>query len=86
MTLIRRLLPVILILLVSVCAHSQEAAAVDSLRKAMAKAVTLEEKFPMMEELSRVLMNVNPAQSNEVRSQLITLAEESRYRKYMSKA
>lgn len=86
MTLIRRLLPVILILLVSVCAHSQEAAAVDSLRKAMAKAVTLEEKFPMMEELSRVLMNVNPAQSDEMGSQLITLAEESRDRKFMFKA
>ncbi len=86
MTLIRRLLPVILILLVSVCAHSQEAAAVDSLRKAMEKAVTLEQKFPMMEELSRVLMNVNPAQSDEVGSQLITLAEESRDRKYMFKA
>jgi tetratricopeptide (TPR) repeat protein len=86
MTLIRRLLPVILILLVSVCAHSQEAAAVDSLRKAMAKAVTLEQKFPMMEELSRVLMNVNPKQSDDMGSQLITLAEESRDRKYMFKA
>jgi len=52
----------------------------------MEKAVTLEQKFPMMEELSRVLMNVNPAQSDEVGSQLITLAEESRDRKYMFKA
>ena len=86
MTLIRRLLPVILILLVSVCAHSQEAAAVDSLRKAMEKAVTLEQKFPLMEELSRVLMNVSPKQSDEMGSQLITLAEESRDRKYMFKA
>jgi len=52
----------------------------------MAKAVTLEQKFPMMEELSRVLMNVNPKQSDDMGSQLITLAEESRDRKYMFKA
>lgn len=86
MTLIRRLIPVILLLIVSVSARSQEAAAVDSLRMAMAKASTLEQKFPLMEELSRVLMNVNPKQSDEVGSQLITLAEESRDRKYMFKA
>ena len=83
---LRRLIPVILLLIVSLSARSQEAAAVDSLRKAMAKANTLEEKFPMMEELSRVLMNVNPKQSDDMGSQLITLAEESRDRKYMFKA
>ncbi len=83
---LRRLITVILLLIVSLSARSQEAAAVDSLRMAMAKANTLEEKFPLMEELSRVLMNVNPAQSDEVGSQLITLAEESRDRKYMFKA
>ena len=83
---LRRLIPVILLLIVSLSARSQEAAAVDSLRKAMAKANTLEQKFPMMEELSRVLMNVNPKQSDDMGSQLITLAEESRDRKYMFKA
>ncbi len=66
--------------------RAQEAAAVDSLRKAMEKAATLEQKFPLMEELSRVLMNVNPKQSDEMGSQLVTLAEESRDRKYMFKA
>jgi tetratricopeptide (TPR) repeat protein len=86
MHLLRRLLPVIFILFVSLSARSQEAAAVDSIRTALAKAVTLEEKFPLMEELSRVLMNVSPKQSDEIGSQLITLAEESRDRKYMFKA
>lgn len=86
MTLLRRLLPVILILFVYMAANSQEAAAVDSIRKALAKAVTLEEKFPLMEELSRVLMNVNPKEAEETGSRLITLAEESRDRKFMFKA
>jgi tetratricopeptide (TPR) repeat protein len=86
MHLLRRLLPVIFILFVSLSARSQEAAAVDSIRTALAKAVTLEEKFPLMEELSRVLMNVNPKQSDDMGSQLITLAEESRDRKFMFKA
>lgn len=83
---LRRLLPVILILCISLSVRSQEAAAVDSLRKALSKALTLEEKFPLMEELSRVLMNVNPKEADETGAGLIKLAEESRDRKYMFKA
>ena len=83
---LRRLFPVLLILCISLSVRSQEAAAVDSLRKALSKAVTLEQKFPLMEELSRVLMNVNPKEAEETGANLITIAEESRDRKYMFKA
>ena len=86
MTLLHRLLPIVITLFAALSVRSQEAAAVDSLRNAMAKAVTLEQKFPLMEELSRVLMNVNPKQAEETGSALITLAEESRDRKFMFKA
>ncbi|MBN8687615.1 MAG: tetratricopeptide repeat protein [Chitinophagales bacterium] len=86
MTIKRYILATAVCCMFSVSMYAQEAAAVDSLRAAMGKAVTLEQKFPLMEELSRVLMNVNPKQADETGTQLITLAEESRDRKYMFKA
>jgi tetratricopeptide (TPR) repeat protein len=86
MRILRWLLPVTLILVTSFNTYSQEAAAVDSLRSALAKATTLEQKFPLLEEMSRVLMNVNPKQADETGAQLITMAEESRDRKFMFKA
>jgi tetratricopeptide (TPR) repeat protein len=86
MHLFRRLIPLLLLFMLSQTARSQEAAAVDSIRAALTKATTMEQKFPLLEELSRVLMNVNPKQADETGAQLITMAEESRDRKYMFKA
>lgn len=86
MTIKRYILATAVCCMFSISMYAQEAAAVDSLRAAMGKAVTLEQKFPLMEELSRVLMNVNPKQADEAGTQLIALAEESRDRKYMFKA
>lgn len=63
--------------------HSQQAATVDSLKAAYAKAATVEEKVSLLDNLSRTLMNVNPQQAEDYGKQLITLAEESRDRKLM---
>jgi tetratricopeptide (TPR) repeat protein len=65
---------------------SQEAAAVDSIKTAIAKATTIQEKVELMDELSRTLMNVNLKDADEWGSKLITIAEESRDRKLMFKA
>ena len=66
--------------------HAQEAAAVDSIKNALAKATTAKEKVSLLDELSRTLMNVNPKEADEIGAKLITVAEESRDRKLMFKA
>lgn len=73
-------------LMLAMQSHAQEAAAADSLKKAFETATTIEEKVDRLDELSRVMMNVNPAKAEEYGRQLITLAEESRDRKLMFKA
>jgi len=65
---------------------SQQAAAVDSMKKSLAAAKTIADKIDALDVLSRTLMNVNPKEANEYGSQLITLAEESRNREIMVKA
>lgn len=65
---------------------SQEAAAVDSLKKAYERANTSAEKVTLMDELSRVMMNVNPREADDLGNKLIAIAEESRDRKLMFKA
>ncbi len=65
---------------------AQEAAAADSLKKAYTKAITAEEKVNILDELSRVLMNVNPQEADEYGKKLIADAEESRVRKLMFQA
>jgi tetratricopeptide (TPR) repeat protein len=64
----------------------QQAAAVDSVKAALAKATTAEEKVKWLDELSRMMMNVNPQQADEYGRQLIAVAEESRDRKLMFKS
>jgi tetratricopeptide (TPR) repeat protein len=66
--------------------QAQQAAAVDSLKKALVEAKTIEEKFFLLENISRVLMNVNQAEAEVYGNQLITMAEESRNRKMMIRA
>ena len=66
--------------------NSQEAAAVDSLRKKLAEARTPEMKVFWMDNLSRTLMNVDLAQADSLGQQLILFAEETRDRKLMVQA
>jgi tetratricopeptide (TPR) repeat protein len=80
------LLIAILFFSCSITLCSQEAAAVDSLKKAYEKATTAAEKVTLMDELSRVMMNVNPKEADELGNKLIAIAEESRDRKLMFKA
>lgn len=67
-------------------ALAQEAAAIDSIKRSLATATTPEEKVTWMDNLARVLMNVNPAQGDSMGKKLIEYAEETRDRKLMVKA
>ncbi|MBK8140754.1 MAG: tetratricopeptide repeat protein [Chitinophagaceae bacterium] len=82
----RRVLLFFLSLAVPVVILAQEAAAVDSLKIALGKAIPVTEKVNILDELSRVLMNVNPKEADEYGNKLIAVAEESRDRKLMFKA
>lgn len=82
----RRVLLFFLSLAVPVIILAQEAAAVDSLKIALGKAIPVTEKVNILDELSRVLMNVNPKEADEYGNKLIAVAEESRDRKLMFKA
>ena len=64
----------------------QQSAALDSIRSALAKAKTPEEKVYWFDNLSRTAMNVDLAQAEEYGKQLISFAEETRDRKLMVKA
>jgi tetratricopeptide (TPR) repeat protein len=66
--------------------YGQQAAAIDSIKWALAEAKTTEEKVYWLDNLSRTLMNVNLQEADKYGKQLITLAEESRDRKLMIKA
>ncbi|HWR33444.1 MAG TPA: hypothetical protein VN451_07965 [Chitinophagaceae bacterium] len=76
----------LLVLLVFSTANGQEAAAVDSIKKELSEARTVNEKFFWLDNLSRTLMNVNQAEAENFGKQLIALAEESRDRKLMIEA
>ena len=80
---------IIFLLLLTVCSEAsfaQQATAVDSLKKDISAAKTTKEKLEKMDELSRVLMNVNLEESDNYGKQIILLAEESRDRELMIKA
>ena len=64
----------------------QQSAALDSIKLALAKAKTPEEKVYWFDNLSRTAMNVDLAQAEEYGKQLISFAEETRDRKLMVKA
>lgn len=66
--------------------YAQEAVVADSLKKAFEKATTPEEKVYLLDQLSKVMMNVNPETAEEYGKKLITIAEESRDRKLMFQA
>ena len=74
------------ILFLPIVAMSQQAAAVDSIKKSLAGAKTPEEKVFWLDNLSRTFMNVNLSQADEYGKQLISVAEDSRDRKLMIRA
>lgn len=82
----RKTLLLISILFSLVISQAQESAAVDTIKNALAKATTVQEKVGLLDELSRTLMNVNPKEADETGARLIAVAEESRDRKLMFKA
>jgi tetratricopeptide (TPR) repeat protein len=82
----RQIFCLVILLIHGNLSFTQQAAAVDSMKKALANAKTIEEKIDGIDVLSRTLMNVDLKEANEYGKQLIALAEESRDRKLMIKA
>ncbi|MBL0152260.1 MAG: tetratricopeptide repeat protein [Chitinophagaceae bacterium] len=66
--------------------HTQDLKAVETLKKKLAAAKTPGDKVYFMDNLSRVLMNVDLQQAEELGKQIILVAEESRDRELMVKA
>ena len=64
----------------------KQAATLDSMKSALAKAKTPEEKVYWLDIISRTAMNVKLELAEEYGKQLITFAEETRDRKLMVKA
>lgn len=75
-----------LVAIYSMAKGQSQLAAVDSLKKGIAIASTIEEKFELTGQLSRILMNVNPIEADKYGEGLIRMAEESRKRELMVKA
>ena len=76
----------LLLLFLLFCFHNstaQQAAAVDSMKTALASAKTARDKVYWLDNLSRTLMNVNLAEAEAYGKQLISVAEESRERELM---
>jgi hypothetical protein len=61
--------------------YAQDAAVADSLKKKLLTAKGTDEKFTVLKDLSRVMMNVNPAVADSLGKEMIRVAEESRDRK-----
>ena len=81
----RKLVYLSLLFTIYTSAQAQPAV-IDSFKREIAKAVTLKEKLTLTGQLSRVLMNVNIAESDKYGLQLIEMAEASRDRSLMVKA
>jgi len=74
----------LLLLFASVYVQAQaQAAAVDSMKRALAKAPDIAGKVYWLDVLSRTLMNVDMQEAEKYGNQLIEIAEESRDRKLM---
>lgn len=85
----RFLFPALFLLLFMLAANksqAQEAKVIDSVTRALDKATTYPEKIDLLDQLSKLTMNVNPQQGDEIGQRLIATAEESRDRKLMVKA
>jgi len=82
----RKLLYTFVFLFLVTASRAQMAAAVDSMKAAIAESKTVAEKIYWMDALSRTLMNINPAESEEYGKKIIELGEESRDRRLMIQA
>ena len=82
----RKITFLFLFLIQAFVSMGQQAAAVDSIKRLLGRAVTTDEKFEALDMLSRTLMTVNLKEADEYGLKLITLGEESRDRKLMVKA
>lgn len=83
----RKLLFLLLVSVFFLKAQSQrQPAVIDSFKISLEKATTNQEKIEVLSLLSRVLMQVNPAESDMYGQQMIELAEMSRDRNLMIKA
>lgn len=75
-----------LVLIRSLSGKAQEPAAIDSMKRSLAAATTLEQKAYWYDNLSRTMMNVNPVAADSLGEKYIFLAEESRDRKLIFEA
>lgn len=70
-----------LALIKSLSGNTQEPAAIDSMKRALAAANQPEQKAYWYDQLSRTMMNVNPVAADSLGDKYIFMAEESRDRK-----
>ena len=77
----RRFTLFLFLLLSSFLMHAQDAAVADSLKKKLLTVKSTDEKFTVLKDLSRLMMNVNPAVADSLGKEMIRIAEESRDRK-----
>ena len=81
--------PLLLIFIFFLSFHpvrSQEPAAIDSIKKVLAKAVTPAAKIDHLVSLTRLLMNVNIAEADSYGKQMMEIAELSRERRLIFRA
>ncbi|MFN4314612.1 MAG: tetratricopeptide repeat protein [Chitinophagaceae bacterium] len=78
-----RILIFLSFLLLTLNASSQEAAAIDSIKKALQEANSMPEKIYLLDNLSRTYMNVDLKEAERYGQELITMAESSRDRRLM---
>jgi len=83
---LEKLFFLIVIFYLPIKSQSQQAAALDSMKAAVAKAKTPEEKVYWLDNLSRTAMNVKLDLAEDYGKQLVSYAEETRDRKLMFKA
>ena len=83
---LRRIIFLFLCALIGRQVIAQDPAALDSMKMALAKAVTPAEKVYWYDNLSRTMMNVSPPAADSVGRELILYAEETRDRVLMIKA
>jgi len=87
MSFFRRIsIALLLLLFFNTVRAQQEAANVDSMKRELAAAVTIDEKVKYLDYLSRTLMNVDLIEAEKYGKEMIRVAEESRNRKLMVKA
>ena len=86
MNLFRTVLFLFTFIIMHLSATAQETVTVDSLKRNLVKAKTATEKIELLDEISGLLMSVDPNEAEQYGQQMIEIAEESRGRELMVKA